>query len=301
MSKKKLEIDLQSTKNALTSLKEKYDAQTNQNQADAHALATLQHQQTLLHEENSRLVSEIAQLKATERSGGSEIDSAAQAQIQKLKSEKKQLKAYAINLKGQLETAESMKSKQSMSDADHKIVQGLVKKLTPLLATLEAEVQSLQNIKSQCSSDILLTNSKSPPGQELGDNTAKAIESGMNTMDTVSMMLDYTNMKLETINASTEVDNSTDKALMKGTSQKKSTQERVVPEHSGNVHAPVLPSPSNSQLSSIPEKVNDNKHPPTCNCMKCKAQSRRPSKVGAVISALKDVEESVEKRLTNKM
>ena len=337
MSKKKLEIDLQAVRGELAGSQEQLDRQMNQNQTDAHALATLQHQQTLLHDENSQLLAEIAQLKAAERSGGS-AGTDALAQIQRLKGEKKQLKAYAISLKGQLESSEKEK-KTSLSESNYQLAQSLVQRMTPLLATLEAEVSDLQSLRDQYVSSggarakrsdketetetEAETKKKRNAAEEeeeeglqsdLMTRTTSAVQSGLDTVDTVSVMLEYADMKLAAIESTTTTTSSPSSTESTPVKSKKSSSTVTaipehVPEHTGSVYAPLVsvsPPPTNhSGTNSAPSPTKSptspsNGHPATCNCMKCKAPPKRPSMMEAVINTFLEVEENVDKRLSSK-
>jgi len=299
MAKKKLEIDLQAARGELTTTLDTLEAQRNQNQADAHALSTLQHQQTLLHDENSKLLEEINQLKNAERSGNSDST----AQIQRLKAEKKQLKAYAIGLKTQMEESEKAAKLPQASDSDIKVASSLVKKMTPLLRTLEKELAGLQGLKNEYLSKQGFSDGTT---DELVTMTTETVESGMNTSDNVSMMLDYADMKLAAIDISSVAEGSAN--TMNSTSEKEE-KSNVVPEHAGNVHAKVvLPSTnSSSSLSALSSQSSSplpsptknpsgpNDHPATCPCMKCKVPTRRTSMMDTVINALLDPEPPIEK------
>jgi chromosome segregation ATPase len=292
MAKKKLEIDLHSLKIDMASSKDELEAQRHQNQADAHALATLQHQQSLLHDENSRLLDEINNLKSTERST---IPDAA-AQIQRLKGEKKQLKAYAISLKNQMEEYEKdSKVKVQHSESDLKVANSLVKKMTPLLRSLERELAGLQGLKNEYVAKKGLSSGNT--SDNLVKMTTAAIESGMNTSDNVGMMLDYADMKLSAMETNTGNKKTVDQNSSDLNETRQENHKPVV-VHTGSVFGDVVTSPpsahhSTSTLSSSPSPKNTlgpTDHPSTCTCVKCKAPAKRTSMMETVINSLLDPE-----------
>lgn len=113
-----------------------------------------------------------------------------EAQLQRLKAEKKQLKAYAIQLK---EKSEPFEINSNLWEKNKATLTNLISEIRPLHLELSEQIEIISSLKLRYIQ--LLTSLGQPVSQAMVESTDSSLFTATNSMETAAMLCDCAEMK----------------------------------------------------------------------------------------------------------